>query len=92
MTENFLPCLVNDLKPQPIFIQPLKPYFFCMTICAMRTGIAIGRRCGVVFADSRESAESTAWERFGGNSACKLWVDEVPEEGYDYNVYKSEII
>ena len=69
-----------------------KPYFFCMTVCARRTGAAIGRRCGVVMADGPEPAEELAWERFGGNSACKLWVDEVPEDGYDYNVYKSEII
>ena len=67
-----------------------KSYFFCMTI--QRTGAAIGRRCGVVMADSSESAEETAWEQFGGDTACKLWVEEVPENGYDYTVYKSEII
>ena len=69
-----------------------KPYFFCMTVCAQRTGAAIGRRCGVVMADNQESAELTAWERFGDDSACKLWAEEVPEDGYDYTVYKSEII
>lgn len=69
-----------------------KPYFFCMTVCSRRTGAAIGRRCGVVLADSQESAELTAWERFGNDSACKLWVEEVTEDGYDYTVYKSEII
>lgn len=68
-----------------------KPYFFCMTVCAQRTGAAIGRRCGVVLADSQESAELTAWERFGGDDAYKLWAQEVPEDGYDYTVYKSEI-
>lgn len=68
-----------------------KPYFFCMTVCSRRTGAAIGRRCGVVMADSSELAEGVAWERFGNDSACKLWVEEVPEDGYDYTVYKSEI-
>ena len=69
-----------------------KPYFFCMTVCAQRTGAAIGRRCGVVMADNQESAELTAWERFGGEDACKLWAQEVPNDGYEYTVYKSEII
>ena len=69
----------------------MKPYFFCMTVCSRRTGAAIGRRCGVVLADSQESAELTAWEHFGGDDACKLWAQEVPEDGYDYTVFKSEI-
>lgn len=68
-----------------------KPYFFCMTVCSRRTGAAIGRRCGVVMADSPESADKTAWERFGNDASCKLWAEEVPEDGYDYTVYKSEI-
>lgn len=70
----------------------LKPYFFCMTVCARRTGAAIGRRCGVVMADGPEPAEELAWERFGGDAACKLWVEEVPEDGYSYTAYKSEIM
>lgn len=69
-----------------------KPYFFCMTVCARRTGAAMGRRCGVVMADSSKLAEELAWERFGGDTACKLWVEEVPEDGYSYTVYKSEIM
>lgn len=35
-------------------------YFFCMTVCHRRTGAPLGKRCGVVFADSSETAERTA--------------------------------
>ena len=66
-------------------------YFFCMTICFHRTGARIGKRCGVVFADSPEDAERTAWEKYGGDAACGLWVEPVPEDGFDFTVYKSEI-
>lgn len=69
----------------------MKAFFFCMTICSARTGAALGKRCGVVFADSEDEAESIAWEKYGSDSACSLWVEEVPEDGYDFTVYKSEI-
>lgn len=68
-----------------------KPFFFCMTVCNRRTEAPIGKRCGVVFADSEGEAERIAWEKYGSDAACKLWVEEVPEDGYDFTVYKSEI-
>lgn len=83
---------VRDNIPEVSAAPPLKPYFFCMTVCAPRTGAPIGRRCGVVLADGQEEAELSAWERFGDDNACKLWAQEVPENGYEYTVYKSEII
>jgi len=83
---------VQKALPQDKETPCTRPYFFCMTVCATRTGTAIGRRCGVVMADSRESAEKTAWEQFGGDNACKLWVQRIPEDGYGYTVYKSEIL
>lgn len=66
-------------------------YFFCMTVCHSRTGAPLGKRCGVVFADSREAAERAAWEKYGGDTACGLWVELVPDGGFDFTVYKSEI-
>lgn len=66
-------------------------YFFCMTVCHRRTGAPLGKRCGVVFADSNEDAERIAWEKYGGDTACKLWVERVPDGGFDFTVYKSEI-
>ena len=68
-----------------------KPFFFCMTVCHHRTDAPIGKRCGVVFAYSEEEAEEIAWEKYGSNASCKLWVEEVPEDGYSFCVYKSEI-
>ena len=67
------------------------PFFFCMTLCQRRTGTPLGKRCGVVFADSADEAETIAWEKYGGENACKLWVNEVTEDGFDFTVYKSEI-
>lgn len=68
-----------------------KAFFFCMTVCSARTGAPLGKRCGVVFAKSEEEAENIAWEKYGSDATCKLWVEEVPEEGYSFCVYKSEI-
>ena len=67
------------------------PYFFCMTVCHHRTGAPIGKRCGIVFAGSAEAAERAAWEKYGGDTACQLWVEPVPEDGFGFTVYKSEI-
>lgn len=66
-------------------------YFFCMTVCHRRTGTPLGRRCGVVFADSAEAAEHAAWGKYGSDVACGLWVEPVPGDGFDFTVYKSEI-
>ncbi len=69
----------------------MKPYFFSMTVCSSRTGAPLGKQCGVVFADSQEEASDKAWNKYGSDNACKLWVEEVPEDGYSFIVYKSEI-
>lgn len=66
-------------------------YFFCMTVCHRRTGAPLGKRCGVVFAGSAGDAESAAWEKYGSDDACRLWVEPVPDDGFDFTVYKSEI-
>ena len=68
-----------------------KVFFFCMTVCSHRTGAPLGKRCGVVFAESTEEAEHTAWEKYGSDTACQLWVSLIPEDGFDFTVYKSEI-
>lgn len=70
---------------------PKKAYFFCMTVCNYRTGEHIGKRCGVVFASSSDEAERIAWEKYGGDFVCLPWVEEVPTDGYEFTVYKSEI-
>ena len=64
-----------------------KAYFFCMTICHHRTDAPIGKRCGVVFAETSEAAENIAWEKYGSDSACKLWVEEVSPDGFEYEIY-----
>lgn len=66
-------------------------YFFCVTVCHSRTGTPLGKRCGVVFADSIENAEHTAWDKYGSDTARGLWVEPVPDSGFDFTVYKSEI-
>ena len=69
----------------------MKPYFFGMTITSKRPGEPIGKRCGVVFADSEDAALETAWDKFGSDTDCKPWVEEVPEDGMSFTVYKSQI-
>ncbi len=66
-------------------------YFFCMTVCHRCTGTPPGKRCGVVFADTSENAECIAWEKYGSDTACQLWVEPVPDDGFDFSVYNSEI-
>ena len=56
-------------------------YFFCMTVCHRRTGTPLGKRCGVVFADTSENAECIAWEKYGSDTACQLWVGRSPTMG-----------
>ena len=68
-----------------------KIFFFCMTVCHHRTGEHIGKRCGVVLADTKEGAERIAWEKYGNDNSCQPWVEEVTANGYDFTVYKSEI-
>lgn len=66
-------------------------YFFCLTVCSHRTGAHLAKKVGVVYANSREEAENFVWEKLGSDVSCEPWVDEVPEEGYEFTVYKSEI-
>lgn len=68
-----------------------KAYFFCMTVCHHRTGEHIGKRCGVIFVDSKEEAEQIAWEKFGNDATCQLWVEEVTSDDYSFTIYKTEI-
>ena len=65
--------------------------FFCMTVCHHRTGAHIGKRCGVVRASNQEEAERVAWDKYGNDATCQLWVEEITEDSYDFTVYRSEI-
>lgn len=49
-----------------------KAFFFCMTVCHHRTGAHIGKRCGVVFADTAEEAKDIAWNEYGNDYTCEL--------------------
>lgn len=68
-----------------------KIFFFCMTVCHHRTDEHIGKRCGVVLADTEEDAERIAQEKYGNDATYKLWVEEVTDDSYGFTVYKSEI-
>ncbi len=41
-----------------------KTFFFCLTVCSRRTGAPIGKRCGVVWANSANEAEQSTRVRF----------------------------
>lgn len=60
----------------------MKAYFFCMTVQHYRTGLSVGKNCGVVFAASQEEAEQIAWDKYGNDYTCCPWVEEVPEDGF----------
>ena len=66
-------------------------FFFCMTVCNHRTGVPLGKRCGIVFAGSGEEAERIASEKYGNDASCQLWIAQVPEDGFEFTVYKGEI-
>lgn len=68
-----------------------KVFFFCLTVCHHRTAEHIGKRCGVVLADTKEDAECIAWGKYGNDSSCQLWVEEVTADDYVFTIYKSEI-
>lgn len=68
-----------------------KIFFFCMTVCHHRTDEHIGKRCGVVLADTEEEAERIAQEKHGNDATYQLWVEEVTTDSYGFTVYKSEI-
>ena len=68
-----------------------KPYMFGMTLGHHRTGAHIGKICGVVFAENIQEAENIAWEKYGSDLAGGLWVEEVPESGTSFTVYKDTI-
>lgn len=68
-----------------------KIFFFGMIVCHHRTGEHIGKRCGVVLADNKEEAEHIAWDKYGNDATCQLWVEEVTGDSYDFTVYRSEI-
>lgn len=68
-----------------------KPYFFIMTQCSFRTSERIGKVTGVVFAENEEDASEKAWQLAGNDAACGLEVVPVPEDGFRYTVYKSQI-
>ena len=69
----------------------MKAWFFCMTVVSPRTGARLGKRVGIVFADNADHAQNVAWDRFGSDNTCQLWVEYVPETGLDFTVYKSSI-
>lgn len=66
-------------------------FFFCMTVCNHRTGVPLGKRCGIVFAGSGKEAERIAWEKYGNDASCQLWIAQVPDDGFEFTVYKGEI-
>lgn len=68
-----------------------KIFFFCMTVCHHRTDEHIGKRCGVVLADTEEDAERIAQEKYGNDATYQLWVEEITTDSYGFTVYKSEI-
>lgn len=68
-----------------------KIFFFGMTVCHRRTGEHIGKRCGVVLADNKEEAERIVWDKYGNDTSCQLWVEEVTADSCDFTVYRSEI-
>ena len=68
-----------------------KIFSFAMTVCSHRIGEHIGKRCGVVLADNKEEAEYIAWDKYGNDVTCQLWVEEVTADSYDFTVYRSEI-
>lgn len=68
-----------------------RAFLFCMTLCHYRTGEHMGKVFGVVCADSETEAEKTAWEKYGGDLSCELWVKEVPRDGTCHTIYKNMI-
>lgn len=66
-----------------------KPYFFGMKVVSARSGEQIGMRCGVVLATSEDEASELAWEKYGGDTCCGIWVEEVNEDGVSHTIYKS---
>ena len=35
--------------------------------------------------------EHIAWDKYGNDATCQLWVEEVTDNSYDFTVYRSEI-
>ncbi len=64
-----------------------KLFFFCMTVCHRRTGAPIGNHYGVVWAGGKEEAEHIAWDKYGNNFTCNLWVEEITGDSYELIVY-----
>lgn len=62
-------------------------FFFIMTQCSLRTGVAIGKKVGVVRADTQDDAERVAWEKHGNDGTCGLEVWPMPEDGDCFTVY-----
>lgn len=69
-----------------------KAYFFGMKVISSRDGEQLGVRCGVVFAVSEDEAFDLAWEKYGSDSSCGLWVEEVEESGFCHTMYKCAMV
>lgn len=69
----------------------MKPYFFTLNQGSRRTGTPIAKICGVVFASDETEAGEKAWALRGNDAASCLQVYPVPDEGFSFTVYKSEI-
>lgn len=48
------------------------------------------KKVGIVYASSREEAETLVWKKHGSDISCEPWVDEVSEEGYEFTMTPRE--
>lgn len=70
----------------------MKPYFYVYRQCNVRTGVPIGKTCGVVFADNEEDARTKADRLSGSDVSVMEFITEINEkDGYQFTVYKSSI-
>lgn len=65
----------------------MKPYFFTIKVQHHRDGREIGKRTGVVFAETQKIAEEKAWGKYGSDNSCCLDVWEVTEDSESFCVY-----
>ena len=84
--EKYLLLPVAHLSDIPTI--PIKPFFFTMSETHHRTGAAIGKRVGVVFASDKASAEQIAWDKYGGDACCALDIWEIEENSASFTVWR----
>lgn len=81
------------MESVPVFLEEfMNAYFYVFTQHDFRICNAIGKTCGVVFAEDEHEALMQANKACGSENTALQFIEKIdPDQGYCFTVYKASI-